>query len=53
MISDNSFNQRGFTGRLAFNGDGRPVQAFAEQDLRAVWLAVPLPDPVFANGFEN
>ena len=53
MISDNSFNQRGFTGRLAFNGDGRPVQAFAEQDLRDVWLAVPLPDPVFANGFEN
>jgi hypothetical protein len=53
MISDNSFNQRGFTGRLAFNGSDRPVQAFAEQDLRDIWLAVPLPDAVFANGFEN
>ena len=53
MVSDNSFNQRGFTGRLAFNGNGRPVQAFAEQDLRDIWLAVPLPDSVFANGFEN
>ncbi len=52
MISDTETTQRGYTGRLAFGSDPRPVGVFAEQQLRDVWLAVPLPVAVFANGFE-
>ncbi|WP_395794080.1 hypothetical protein [Aquimonas sp.] len=52
MISDTETNQRGHSGRLALGSDPRPVGVFAEQQLRDVWLAVPLPVAVFANGFE-
>lgn len=52
MISDTETNLRGHSGRLAFGSDPRPVGVFAEQQLRDVWLAVPLPVAVFANGFE-
>jgi hypothetical protein len=52
MISDTETNQRGHSGRLAFGSDQRPVGVFAEQQLRDVWLAVPLTVAVFANGFE-
>jgi hypothetical protein len=52
MIADAADPQRGHTGRIAFGPDPRPIGAFAEQQLRDVWLAVPLPDAVFGNGFE-
>jgi hypothetical protein len=52
MISDTETNQRGHNGRIAFGPDPRPVGAFTEQQLNDVWLAVPLPDAVFGNGFE-
>lgn len=52
MIRDTETTQRGFTGRIAFGADPRPVGVFAEQQLRDVWLALPLPMGVFANGFE-
>jgi hypothetical protein len=52
MISDTETTQRGFTGRIAFGGDPRPVGVFTEQQLADVWLAVPLPDALFGSGFE-
>jgi hypothetical protein len=52
MITDAADPQRGHNGRIAFGPDPRPIGAFEEQQLRDVWLAVPLPDAVFANGFE-
>ena len=52
LIADAADPQRGHTGRIAFGPDPRPIGAFAEQQLRDVWLAVPLPDAVFGNGFE-
>ena len=52
MIRDSETTQRGFTGRIAFGADPRPVGVFAEQQLRDVWLAVPLPQAIFASGFE-
>ncbi len=52
LIRDTETSQRGFGARLAFGSDGRPLGVFAEQQLRDVWLAVPLPVGVFANGFE-
>ena len=51
-IRDNGSNQRGFSGPLALNASGQPVLVFGEQELADVWLSVPLPDAVFANGFE-
>ncbi len=53
MISDEETNQRGHTGRIAFGADQRPLGAFEEQQLRDVWLVVPLPDALFGNGFEQ
>lgn len=53
MITDDANNQRVHIGRIAFGATGpRAVGAFWEQQLNDVWLAVPLPDAVFANGFE-
>lgn len=52
LISDGADPQRGHTGRIAFGPDPRPVGAFAEQQLRDVWLSVPVAESVFANGFE-
>jgi hypothetical protein len=52
MISDTATNQRGHNGRIAFGTDPRPIGVFTEQQLNDVWLAVPLPEAIFANGFE-
>jgi hypothetical protein len=52
LITDTETNLRGHNGRIAFGPDPRPVGAFTEQQLNDVWLAVPLPDAVFGNGFE-
>jgi hypothetical protein len=53
MITDAADPQRGHGGRIAFGSDPRPIGAFEEQQLRDVWLAVPLPEAIFGNGFED
>ena len=52
LLTDTETNQRSFTGRLAFGADPRPYGVFAEQQLADVWLAVPMPIAIFADGFE-
>lgn len=52
MIRDSETTQRSHVGRIAFGPDPRPVGAFAEQQLWDVWLALPVPVSIFANGFE-
>lgn len=52
MLTDTETSQRGFTGRIAFGADPRPFGIFGEQQLVDVWLAVPMPNQIFANGFE-
>lgn len=52
MISDTATNQRGHNGRIAFGTDPRPIGVFTEQQLNDVWLAVPVPEAIFANSFE-
>jgi hypothetical protein len=53
IITDTATNQRAHILRIAFGGiDPRPVAASWEQQLNDVWIALPLPDAVFANGFE-
>lgn len=53
LITDTADAQRSHTGRIAFGTDPRPIGAFAEQQLHDVWLALPLPDAIFGNGFED
>lgn len=52
LITDTETSQRGHFGRIAFGADPRPIGVYEEQQLRDVWLAVPLPEAIFANGFE-
>jgi hypothetical protein len=52
LIIDTETSQRAHIGRIAFGADARPVGVYEEQQLRDVWLALPLPEAIFANGFE-
>jgi hypothetical protein len=52
VIRDNSSPQRSFQGWVRVNGSGQPVAAWSEIDLADVWFTAPLPEAVFANGFE-
>jgi hypothetical protein len=52
LITDTETNQRAHYGRIAFGAEARPIGAYEEQQLRDVWLALPLPEAIFANGFE-
>jgi hypothetical protein len=51
-ITDTTTNMRGHLGPIAFGAGPRPVGLYHEQDLQDIWLAVPLPEAIFANGFE-
>lgn len=51
-ITDATTNMRGHLGPIGFGAGPRPVGLYHEQELQDVWLAVPLPEVVFANGFE-
>lgn len=51
-IRDGSSPDRGFQGSVRIDSDGRPVAVWSESDLADVWFTAPLPDPIFANGFE-
>lgn len=53
VVSDGGAPNRGFSGPLALDAQGRPVLAFAEQDLQDVWLLTPKSADLFANGFED
>lgn len=44
--------QSGYQGSIALASNGALLVAFEEQSLRDVVLAVPLPDALFASGFE-
>lgn len=52
LITDTATSQRAHIGRIAFGTDARPIGVYEEQQLRDVWLALPLPEAIFANGFE-
>lgn len=52
LISDTETNQRGHGGRIVFGADPRPLGIFFEQQLRDIWIAVPMPVAIFADGFE-
>ena len=52
LVSDSETSQRAHVGRIAFGAEARPIGVYEEQQLRDVWLALPLPEAIFANGFE-
>ena len=52
LISDTETNQRGHGGRIVFGTDPRPFGIFFEQQLRDIWLVLPMPVAIFADGFE-
>lgn len=52
VIRDASVPQRGFNGWVRVDPSGQPVAAWSEFDLADVWFTAPLPEAVFANGFE-
>lgn len=52
VMSDTSVPNRQFAGPLSLNASGQPVIAAEESDSGDVFLAVPLPETIFANGFE-
>jgi hypothetical protein len=52
LIADPELPNRSFTGTLERDAQLRPVAVWAESTLADVWLSVPLPNAIFANGFE-
>lgn len=52
VIRDASAPQRAFGGWVRVDPSGQPVAAWTEFDLIDVWFTAPLPEAVFANGFE-
>lgn len=52
VIRDPELPDRTFVGALARDAQLRPIAAWSETTLGDVWLSVPLPEPIFANGFE-
>jgi hypothetical protein len=51
-IRDSSLPQRNFQGSVRVDPNGQPVAAWFELDLYDIWFSAPLPEAVFANGFE-
>lgn len=52
LIADPEQPDRFFSGTLERDAQLRPVAVWAESALADVWLSVPLPNAIFANGFE-
>lgn len=52
VIRDGSLPQRSFQGSVRVDPGGQPVAAWSEFDLFDVWFTAPLPEAIFANGFE-